>query len=62
MEKVFPFLAVYVIGFASPFALLRWLIGNRTEDGNGCFLDACLAGLGLILAMVIFFWAKEVLG
>lgn len=56
MEIVFPYLVVYLVGIATPFVALRGLIGNKTNDGSGCLLNLCIAGIAILILLVAYFW------
>ena len=55
METVYPYPVVYLAGIATPFIILRGLIGDKDGDGSGCLLNFCIAGIAVLTLLVTYF-------
>ncbi len=59
MEHFAPLTIVYLIGFASPILILKFLLGDKEDDGTGCLLNLVLACVFLIILLMVYLWVRE---
>ena len=60
MERMAPFMIVYLLGAATPVMFLRYFLGylGQTGDGEGCLLDFLLLGIVGFVGLFLFVWVK----
>lgn len=55
MSAMYPYLLVYLAGFATPILILQSLVKDR-EDGSSCLLNFILGIIVLLALVVLYFW------
>lgn len=56
MEIFYPYLIVYLFGFATPFVILRRMLSKNDNDGSGCLLNFVIAGIVSLILIVVYLW------
>ncbi len=56
MSSVYPYLIVYLVGFLTPFVILRAVLAGRTDDGSGCLLNFCITAVAALIFLIGYFW------
>lgn len=63
MERMAPFVIVYLLGTMTPVMFLRYFLGHLGHsDGEGCLLDLFLVGAVGCIAFFLFVWVKFYFG
>jgi hypothetical protein len=56
MSSVYPYLIVYLVGFATPFVILRATVASKADDGSGCLLDLWITVVAALIFLIGYFW------
>ena len=63
MERMAPFVIVYLLGTMTPVMFLRYFLGYFGHtDGEGCLLDMFLVGAAGFITFFLFVWMKYYFG